>query len=120
MLVRLLSSNFIETNTKIMEKSYTSLSVAIKALQEEGYTEDFNLIEEGVESRSLKRQWNAGELDVVKFYRFEGMTDPGDNTILYVIETKCGTKGLLVDAYGADTSSISPEMIKKLKMHNDE
>ena len=48
------------------------------------------------------------------------MTDPGDNTILYVIETKCGTKGLLVDAYGADTSSISPEMIKKLKMHNDE
>ena len=103
-----------------MKKSYSSLSVAIQDLQKEGYTEDFNLVEEGIESKNLKKKWKAGELDVVKYYRFEGMTDPGDNTILYLIETKDGLEGLLVDAYGADQGEISPEMIQKLKLHHDE
>ncbi|MDC7996251.1 phosphoribosylpyrophosphate synthetase [Altibacter sp. HG106] len=102
-----------------MENSYSSLSVAIEALQKEGYTIDFNLVEEGVESKSLKATWKAGQLEVVRFYRFEGMTNPGDNTILYVIKTDDGKKGLLVDAYGADTGPVSQEMIDKLNIHNE-
>lgn len=103
-----------------MKKSYSSLSVAIADLQKQGFTEDFNLIAEGIESKSLKAKWKAGDLEVVKFYRFEGMTDPGDNTILYLIETNGGRKGLLVDVYGADQGEISPEMIKKLSIRHDE
>lgn len=103
-----------------MKNSYTSLSVAIEDLQKAGYTVDFNLVEEGVESKNMKKEWKAGELEVTKFYRFEGMTDPGDNTILFCIETKDGSKGLLVDAYGADQGPISPEMIEKLRMNTDE
>lgn len=102
-----------------MKESYSSLSVAIKDLQEEGYTEDFNLIAEGLESKSLKKQWKAGDLEVEKFYRFEGMTDPGDNTILYLIKTNDNRKGLLVDVYGADVGEISAEMIKKLTIRHD-
>ncbi|MCG2431721.1 phosphoribosylpyrophosphate synthetase [Aequorivita xiaoshiensis] len=101
-----------------MKKSYSSLSVAIEDLQKEGYTEDFNLVEEGIESKNLRKKWKAGELDVVKYYRFEGMTDPGDNTILYLIETKGGVKGLLVDAYGADQSVVSSAMIQKLRINH--
>jgi hypothetical protein len=103
-----------------MKNSYSSLSIAIEALQKEGYSEDFNLVENGIESKAIKKSWDAGELEIVKFYRFEGIADPGDNTILYVIETQFGKKGLLVDAYGADTGNISPEMIVKLKMQHDE
>ncbi len=103
-----------------MKNSYSSLSVAIEDLQKEGFTEDFNLIEEGIESKALKMQWKAGDLEVIKFYRFEGMTDPGDNTILYLIETQGDKKGLLVDAYGADQGPISPEMIEKLRMNTNE
>lgn len=103
-----------------MKNSYSSLSVAINDLHDQGFTEDFNLVAEGIESKSLKRKWKAGELDVIKFYRFEGMTDPGDNTILYLIETKGGVKGLLVDAYGADQSVVSSAMIQKLRLHHGE
>ncbi len=103
-----------------MKNSYTSLSVAIQDLQEQGFTEDFNLVAEGIESKALKKRWKAGELNVVKFYRFEGMTNPGDNTILYLIETRDGRKGLLVDVYGADQGEISPEMIEKLSIRHDE
>ncbi len=103
-----------------MKNSYSSLSVAIQDLQKKGFTEDFNLVAEGIESKNLKKKWKAGELEVIKFYRFEGMSDPGDNTILYLIETKSGLRGLLVDAYGADQSVVSSAMIQKLKMHHDE
>ncbi|MFC7357109.1 phosphoribosylpyrophosphate synthetase [Jejudonia soesokkakensis] len=102
-----------------MKESYSSLSVAIEDLKREGYTEDFNLIEEGIKSKGLKREWKAEGLDVVKFYRFEGMTNPGDNTILYAIKTADGHKGLLVDAYGADSGPISKEMIEKLRINHE-
>ncbi len=103
-----------------MRNSYSSLSVAIEDLQDQGFNEDFNLVAEGIESKNLKKKWKAGELDVIKFYRFEGMTDPGDNTILYLIETHEGRKGLLVDVYGADQGDISPEMIKKLTIRHEQ
>ncbi len=111
--------NFRETHKeKIMENSYSSLSVAIRDLQNKGYTEDFNLVEDGVESKNLKRKWKADSLDVIKYYRFEGMTNPGDNSILYVIETDDGNKGLLVNNYSAKGDNISREMIKKLNIHH--
>ena len=103
-----------------MDKGYSSLSVAIEQLQAEGYAEDFNLVEEGIESKGLKKQWKAGECEVVRYFRFEGMTDPGDNSILYAIETKDGKKGLLVDNYSAAGTYISEEMREKLKITHDE
>ncbi|MEO9954200.1 MULTISPECIES: phosphoribosylpyrophosphate synthetase [Nonlabens] len=99
-----------------MKNGYNTLSEAIEDLQKEGFTVNFDLVEDGVQSKDLKKQWKAGEIEVVKFYRFEGMSSTGDNTILYVLECKTGEKGLLVNAYGAD-EYISPEMIQKLKMN---
>ena len=84
-----------------MKEGYDTLSTAIAALQND--------------SKDLKMQWKAGEIEVVKFYRFEGMSSAGDNSILYVLECKTGEKGLLVNAYGAD-QYISPVMIQKLQM----
>ena len=99
-----------------MDKAYTSLSVAIRNLQEEGYTEDFNLCNAGVENKNRKTVHAASDLEVVRYYRFEGMTNPADNTVLYVIETSAGEKGLLVDAYGAYSGNIPREMIEKLRI----
>jgi hypothetical protein len=99
-----------------MKASYNTLSEAITDYQKKGYTVDFNLSEHHLESKSIKQQWNPEELTVVKFYRFEGDSNPSDNSILYVIETKDGKKGLLVDTYGAKHGTISAEMIQKLKM----
>ena len=43
------------------------------------------------------------------------MTDPGDSTVLYVIEAKNGNKGILTDAYGPYSDVISHEMAEKLR-----
>lgn len=104
---------------KAMEKSYSSLSEAIQDLQQEGYTEDFNLCDAGVENKAKKKIHKASDLNVVKYYRFEGETNPGDNAILYVIEASSGEKGLLVDAYGTYSGNVSREMIEKLKIRHE-
>ena len=95
-----------------MKNTYSSLSVAIEALKAKGYDTDFNLVDEGIESKHLKKTWNAEQIEVEESFRFEGMTNPGDNSVLYVINTKSGEKGLLVDAYGAYSGQISQEMIQ--------
>ena len=50
-----------------------------------------------------------------KYYRFEGMSDPGDNSIVYAISAVTGEKGVLVDAYGMYSENMTPEMIRKLQ-----
>ncbi|HZH70629.1 MAG TPA: phosphoribosylpyrophosphate synthetase [Flavobacteriaceae bacterium] len=101
-----------------MKNSYTSLSIAINELKKLGYTIDFNLLDHGISCSVKQKTWKPEQLNVVKYYRFEGPTDPGDNSILFVIETEDGHKGLLVDAYGAESGEISKEMMEKLRIHN--
>lgn len=99
-----------------METSYISLSEAINDLKKEGFTEDFNLCDAGIENKAKKNIHKAVDLNVIKYYRFEGQTNPDDSTILYVIETSKGDKGLLVDAYGVYAGNVSREMIEKLRI----
>ena len=101
-----------------MKNTYSSLSKAIEDLKDKGYDTDFNLVDDGIESKHLKKTWNAGQIEVEDAFRFEGMTNPGDNSVLYLINTDSGEKGLLVDAYGAYSGQISQEMIQKLKIEH--
>lgn len=103
-----------------MKEGYISLSIAIEDLQEHGFNVDFNLSDNGLESKAHKRVWNASDLKVIKYYRFEGMSNPSDNSILYCIETQDGQKGLLVDNYGASAAVVSKDMIDKLKITHEE
>ncbi|KQR70198.1 hypothetical protein [Pedobacter sp. Leaf176] len=51
-----------------------------------------------------------------KFYRFEGTSDPEDESILYAISSTDGKiKGLLVDGYGTSADYSIEETIKKIK-----
>jgi len=96
-------------------KNYDTLSEAIKDLQKRGYSYDFNLTPECLECASLKLEINPEDFEVDEIYRFEGMSSTDDNSILYAISSKNGTKGLLVDAYGVYAENISEAMRKKLR-----
>lgn len=98
------------------KNTYTSLSEAIQDLQARGYNENLNYSDRGLENKKNDSIYNADELEVTEFYRFEGATNPGDNSILYAIETSDGLKGLLVDAYGAYSGNIPREIIEKLRI----
>ena len=98
------------------KNTYQTLSQAIEGLQQQGYTENLNYCDTGLENKGKSCVYPASEILVKAFFRFEGKTDPGDNSILYAIETSDGQKGLLVDAYGAYSGNIPPEIVEKLSI----
>lgn len=95
--------------------TYTSLSEATNDLKRRGYKEDFNLKPTCLECPSLNLQLHPETFVVDEFYRFEGMSNPDDNSIVYAISSANGLKGVLVDAYGIYANSLSEDMIKKLR-----
>jgi len=72
----------------------------INSLNKLGFTEDYKVTDSGMKSVQTRKLYKPEDIQVLNFYRFEGNSDPGDNAILYAIETKDNTRGTLVDAYG--------------------
>ena len=113
----------MQTNSTTEEMK--SLATCINKLVLDGYTEDFKAGERGLLSLQGERIFEPGQVRVVNFFRFEGASDPADNTILYVIETNDGIKGTLVDAYGpyadAKVTAFMQEVenINKKTVNND-
>ena len=78
----------------------STLVSCLRKARRDGYTIDFTVDENAIRAPEVKHAYNPGEIKVSNFYRFEGVSDPSDNAILYLIETNDGNKGTLIDAYG--------------------
>ncbi|MCW5898518.1 MAG: phosphoribosylpyrophosphate synthetase [Flavobacteriales bacterium] len=98
--------------------AYDTLSQAVNDLQRRGYTDDLQLgghcVVCGVKGRSL----DPAEFHIDEFHRFEGDTNPEDQSIVYAISSELhDVKGLLISAYGMDASAMTQEMVRKLATH---
>lgn len=93
----------------------TTLSEVTNLLKERGYTAEFNLKPNHLECVGDDLKIFPGEFIVDKHYRFEGISDPGDEAIVFAISSvKNNLKGVLIDGYGISSEGISSEMIKAL------
>ena len=99
-------------------ESYTTLVEAINGLKTQGYTEDFNLKENCIHCSNGKYQLSPEDFKVDSVFRFEGESDPEDQSVLYAISSeKYKIKGVLVNAYGIYSEAGANEIMKKLKVH---
>ena len=99
-------------------KTYDTVTEALKDLKLRGFTIDFNIAFDKIICSENKICLNPNEFEITEVYRFEGETDPGDENVVYAIESKDGNvKGTMSSAYGTYAESISTEMIQKLSMH---
>lgn len=98
-----------------LKETPNTMVEALALLKKNGYTEDFNLCDSGIECPIISRKFLPHEFHIDFYYRFEGMNDPDDQSIVYAISDITGQyKGVLVDGYGP-SSSLSPEMLAKLR-----
>jgi hypothetical protein len=96
---------------------YVTLSGTMNELRQQGYVEDFNLLQECLECSKREYKIFADEFEVDSFYRFEGPSDPADAAIMYAISSeRYGIKGLLVNGYGIYSAPITDEMLRKLEI----
>ena len=97
-------------------ENYETLSQAITALKQQGYTEDFNLKENCLECIAGKKDLLPHEFEIDKSFRFDVNEDPSDQAVLYAISSPMhNIKGLLVNGYGIYSDSASNEMLEKLQ-----
>ena len=92
-----------------------TVSEVLNQLKKEGYTVDFNLKNNCLECHGNMLQIFPEEFVVDKHYRFEGMSDPADEAIVYAISSdKHHVKGTLVNGYGTSSNSLTDQMVKVL------
>ncbi len=101
-----------------MENTYGTLSQTINELKKEGYYFDFNLQEECLVCHQKNIVLSPEDFEIDAVYRFEGDSNPDDQSILYAISSeKYNVKGMVVNAYGVYSDEISAALVEKLKTH---
>lgn len=94
----------------------TTVSEVLTRLKDEGYTVDFNLDDNCLLCHGNSLQIRPEEFVVDAHYRFEGISDPGDEAVVYAISSaKLGVKGTLVDGYGTYSDGVASDLVKALK-----
>jgi hypothetical protein len=118
--MELQSENINSTGKNPEEKDINepdTLVETLEQLKKEGFTYDFNLTAHALEVHSdegISLTLSPDDFNIVKVFRFEGMTNPSDESILYAIESNTGLKGTILSSYGMYADAMSNEMIKKL------
>ena len=100
-----------------MNNDLDTLSEAVDALTKKGYTEDFVANEKSIKGVYNKKDYQPKDLKIVEVYRFEGMTDPADQSDLFAVIANDGVKGTLVMSNSADHSE-NVELIKQIEIVN--
>ncbi|MGQ7947663.1 hypothetical protein [Flavobacterium sp. WC2509] len=86
---------------------YTTVLEALEDLKEKGFHHDFNL-----QTEAIKR--NPNEFSVKHVYRYEGDSDPDEESVVYGIVSVSGKKGVFVAGFSANSDDEAAKILEKL------
>lgn len=78
----------------------TTLTSVLEKLRIKKIDNEFKMTPDGFGIGNNKF-YQPEDLKIIRTYRFEGDSDPSDNSVVYLIEAKDGLTGYSMDAYGA-------------------
>jgi hypothetical protein len=82
-----------------------TLSEAINRLREQGYRHDFSAASGGLlRCGECGAEIDPATVKIEEIVRFEGISDPGDESILFALSGPCGHAGLYSAPYGPDAT----------------
>ncbi|AWM35276.1 phosphoribosylpyrophosphate synthetase [Hymenobacter nivis] len=92
-----------------------TLSETLAQFKNAGYTEDFNLNGDYLAGQRSAIRLAPNEFVVDQHFRFEGLSDPADETVLYAIScARFNLKGTLVNGYGASSGEVADCLIRAI------
>ena len=97
---------------------YGTIMEAMDYLQQHGYDKDFRL--QGNELVSGDEKYTADEVQIEVTFRYEGATNPGDETTVYGIASNTGEKGILTVSEGIYSAGASADILRKLHQAKNE
>jgi len=98
---------------------YKTMTEAVGGLRTRGYTANFEFLHNAFRAVDSGKTFTAEELTIVEHHRFEGTSDPDDESIIYAIQCTDGTQGTLVDAFGIYANPELETFLEKVKMQEE-
>lgn len=95
-------------------QNYQTMMEAVDSLANRGYTYEFQYDCGALYCPRTSFRFKSDDLLITEVYRFEGMSDPTDNSVVYAIESRSGIKGVLVDAYGTYSDGFKGDFLKDI------
>jgi hypothetical protein len=97
-------------------EGFDTMTESLAYLRAKGYTEDFNLQHNCIQCSNGKYKLESEDFKIDEVFRFEGDSDPADESVLYAISSdKYHLKGVLINGYGIYSDPLTNEMAEKLK-----
>jgi hypothetical protein len=91
--------------------NYTTVLEALDDLKEKGFLHDFNLHYKNIKA-------NPHDYSVEHVYRYEGDSDPDEESVVYGINSNSGVKGVFVAGFSANSDNEAAQIIEKLFIDN--
>lgn len=88
----------------------TTLSTVLEKLRQKGFDNEITMNENNeMKSIKLGKNYQPEDLLIFKNFRFEGNSNPDDNSIILMVEDKDGDIGYILDTYGTYSNHEGPE-----------
>ncbi len=94
--------------------AYLTLAGAIDGLTRRGFTEHLTVVGSKLQALESGRAFGPDEVVIREYHRFEGVSDPDDLSIVYAIESRDGTRGTLVDAFGVYSNPVVGSFLREV------
>ena len=83
------------------EERMQTVAGALRLFEARGFDREMSVTGGRLRASGTDRDYTPQEVRVRDHRRFEGVSDPGDTSVVYAIETVDGVRGTLVDGYNA-------------------
>ena len=103
------------TGSNPSSQCMSTVSEVMQILKTRGYDKEASPKEKCIEIDS--KEFALDDVNVDEVYRFEGNSDPSDESSVYALSTTDTppVKAVMVMGYGAYSDSLSPEFLKFLQ-----
>jgi hypothetical protein len=91
-----------------------TLAGTLDDLEKRGFTAMFAPAGDGLRVAGTPRTFRPEDLAIREYHRFEGISDPDDMAIVYGIESRDGTRGTLVDAFGVYSNPAVSRVMERV------
>ena len=90
----------------------------IRIYEDKGYSAGFHFKNDQLINSETKKKYSPEDIFIVAEHRYEGMSNPSDLSVLYVIETNANEKGTFLMGYGPNANLETAEFFKNIPEKN--
>jgi len=91
--------------------------IKIQEYQKKGYTASYQMGEDGLKDLETNKEYKAEEVIIEDEFRYEGMSNPDDNSMLYILKMQDNSKGTILVPYGASADGTLAWFLKDVSQN---